>query len=113
MFVPSLTHSSDSSNPERRSPGCLDSLVYYKRLLVSLLASDDSTLSEREKINLECLGMVKKLEQVDPMRRQRYSDLGELASSAYPSQVTDNPGTAGNSSCADRSISEVMGVVSL
>jgi geranylgeranyl transferase type-2 subunit alpha len=63
------------------STGCLDSLVYYKRLLVTLLEREsDSTQEEREKLNLECVGMLKKLEEVDPMRRARYVDLGTLSS---------------------------------
>lgn len=56
--------------------GCLDSLVYYKRLLVSLLDSAEATREERERLNLESLGMLRKLEQVDPMRKCRYQDLG-------------------------------------
>lgn len=56
--------------------GCLDSLVYYKRLLVRLLeAEGDATLPEREKLNLACFEMLEKLEEVDPMRRARYRDL--------------------------------------
>ncbi|GAA5969469.1 hypothetical protein JCM11641_008124 [Rhodosporidiobolus odoratus] len=63
---------------EPDSRWCLDSLVYYKRLLVSLLETEDdeTTPAEREELNLECVGMLKKLEQVDPMRAARYRDLG-------------------------------------
>ncbi|GAA6003834.1 hypothetical protein JCM10207_006429 [Rhodosporidiobolus poonsookiae] len=62
---------------EPDSRWCLDSLVYYKRLLVSLLEKDgNSTQEERDKLNLECVEMLKKLEEVDPMRRARYVDLG-------------------------------------
>lgn len=59
-------------------PGCLDSLVYYKRLLVGLLEPEgEATRGEREALNLEALGMLRKLEQVDPMRGNRYRDLGK------------------------------------
>ncbi|KAL8293778.1 hypothetical protein RQP46_000479 [Phenoliferia psychrophenolica] len=61
---------------EPDSRWCLDSLVHYKRLLVSLLEPDPESLSEREKLNLECFEMLKKLQEVDPMRRMRYVDLG-------------------------------------
>lgn len=58
--------------------GCLDSLVYYKRRLVGLLEPEgEPTREERESLNLEALGMLRKLEQVDPMRGARYRDLGE------------------------------------
>ncbi|EGU11573.1 Microfibrillar-associated protein 1 [Rhodotorula toruloides ATCC 204091] len=56
--------------------GCLDSLVYYKRLLVRLLeAQGDATRHEREELNLACVEMLDKLKEVDPMRRARYQDL--------------------------------------
>lgn len=58
--------------------GCLDSLVYYKRLLVKLLEPEgEPSRVEREELNLEALGMLRKLEQVDPMRGARYRDLCE------------------------------------
>lgn len=66
------------SAPVPTYPGCLDSLVYYKRLLVGLLEPEgEATREEREALNLEALGMLRKLEQVDPMRGARYRDLGE------------------------------------
>ncbi|GAA5889200.1 hypothetical protein JCM6882_000673 [Rhodosporidiobolus microsporus] len=62
---------------EPDSRWCLDSLVYYKRLLVSLLEPEGaSTQQERDELNLSCVGMLKKLEEVDPMRGARYRDLG-------------------------------------
>lgn len=60
---------------EPDSRWCLDSLVYYKGLLVSLLDQEDSTREEREILNLDCLEKLKKLESVDPMRKCRYQDL--------------------------------------
>ena len=60
--------------------GCLESLVYYKRLLVKVLqdANDDEvTLEERDALNTTCLDMLEQLKKVDPMRKARYEDLGE------------------------------------
>ncbi|KAK4052442.1 hypothetical protein OIV83_002244 [Microbotryomycetes sp. JL201] len=54
---------------------CLDALVYFKRLLVTLLGTDDSTLAEREQLNSDCLEMLIKLERIDPLRQARYKDL--------------------------------------
>ncbi|GAA5823785.1 hypothetical protein JCM11251_003293 [Rhodosporidiobolus azoricus] len=62
---------------EPDSRWCLDSLVYYKRLLVRLLEPEGpATQQERDELNLACAGMLKKLEEVDPMRGARYRDLG-------------------------------------
>ncbi|KAK4703874.1 geranylgeranyl transferase type-2 subunit alpha, partial [Phenoliferia sp. Uapishka_3] len=61
---------------EPDSRWCLESLVYYKTLLVSLLADDPASHSQREKLNLESYGMLTKLQEVDPMRKARYVDLG-------------------------------------
>lgn len=58
--------------------GCLESLVYYKRLLITLLTEQESQRSEREKLTLDCLGMIEKLEEVDSMRKMRYQDLSKL-----------------------------------
>lgn len=51
--------------------------MFYKRLLVSLLGDDAESLAEREKLNLDCFEMLKKLQEVDPTRKMRYIDLGE------------------------------------
>lgn len=72
-----------------RSAGCLDSLVYYKRLLVSLLGKEEATREEREQLNLEALGMLQKLAQVDPMRKCRYQDLGAYLRSGLSKSCTD------------------------
>lgn len=61
--------------------GCLDSLVYYKRLLVTLLGPDEDTRQEPEAINKECLSMLERLQTIDTTRQMRYKDLGELARS--------------------------------
>jgi hypothetical protein len=60
-----------------RIPGCLDSLVYYKRLLVDLLGTEEGTRLEREGLNGVTLEMLRKLESVDSTRGARYRDLGE------------------------------------
>lgn len=60
-----------------RIPGCLDSLVYYKRLLVNLLGTEEGTRLEREGLNGVTLEMLRKLECVDSTRGARYRDLGE------------------------------------
>lgn len=57
--------------------GCLDSLVYYQRLLVTLLGAEDDTRAEREALNLDSLEKLRRLEKVDPTRGARYRDLGK------------------------------------
>jgi geranylgeranyl transferase type-2 subunit alpha len=54
--------------------GCMESLVTYKQLLLKNHLSTDS----REKIDVtnQCLTLLKDLEEADPMRRQRYRDIG-------------------------------------
>ncbi|GAA5925058.1 hypothetical protein JCM1841_004061 [Sporobolomyces salmonicolor] len=61
---------------EPDSRWCLDSLVHYKRLLVKFLGADETTREERERLNLECAEMLRKLQEVDSLRRARYVDLG-------------------------------------
>ncbi|KAM0753232.1 rab-protein geranylgeranyltransferase [Meredithblackwellia eburnea MCA 4105] len=61
---------------EPDSRWCLDSLVHYKALLVKLLGSDESTRERREQLNVESYEMLKKLQEVDPTRKNRYIDLG-------------------------------------
>ncbi|GAA6000724.1 Rab geranylgeranyltransferase BET4 [Rhodotorula paludigena] len=61
---------------EPDSRWCLDSLVYYKGLLVRLLESEgEATRQERDELNVACAEMLDKLKEVDPMRRARYEDL--------------------------------------
>lgn len=86
--------------------GCLDSLVYYKRLLVTLLEPlGESTREEREALNLKALGMLRKLEQVDPMRGARYRDLGEFCVAVGSRAGAD--GIARRNSCAYSADEEV------
>jgi hypothetical protein len=39
--------------------------------------SEEATREERERLNLECKAMLEKLEEIDPMRANRYRDIGE------------------------------------
>ena len=57
-----------------RYTGCMESLVTYKLLLLKNHLPRDS----QESINVtnQCLTLLRELEEVDPMRRQRYRDLG-------------------------------------
>lgn len=73
-------------SPSLTLAGCLDSLVYYKKLLKSLLTSiadsdEAATRPETDTIDQDCLTMLKRLEEIDSMRKARYRDLGELFSS--------------------------------
>lgn len=56
--------------------GCMESLVHYKQLLVR---NHSTSLESGEDDNLiaSCLGLLRQLETIDPLRRQRYGDLGE------------------------------------
>lgn len=53
--------------------GCLESIVHYKILLYTHLAGSGISAGVMEK---ECRGLLQRLEELDPMRRQRYRDLG-------------------------------------
>lgn len=56
--------------------------MYYKRLLVTILVDQgEDTRDEREVINETCLDMLDQLQRVDPTRKARYQDLGELPNS--------------------------------
>ncbi|SCZ89240.1 BZ3500_MvSof-1268-A1-R1_Chr1-1g01051 [Microbotryum saponariae] len=59
---------------EPDSRWCLDSLIYYQRLLHSLLGDGD--VVERDELNASNLAMLNILKIVDPMRKGRYQDLG-------------------------------------
>ncbi|SCV71501.1 BQ2448_3089 [Microbotryum intermedium] len=66
---------------EPDSRWCLESLVYYQRLLHSLLGDDE--VSERDELNASNLEMLNTLKRVDPMRKARYQDLG----TSYPVHI--------------------------
>lgn len=62
-------------------PGCLDALVFYKGMLRNLLSSSVYQGSEHIEVlrlDEERVEMLRKLEAVDPMRRERYRDLSEF-----------------------------------
>ncbi|KAH9946233.1 rab-protein geranylgeranyltransferase [Epithele typhae] len=62
------------------SKWCMESLVYYKRLL--LRAHEDTMDSgERQSLSQACNDLLSRLQTIDPDRRQRYVDIGE----SYPS----------------------------
>ncbi|GAA5963404.1 hypothetical protein JCM3765_003058 [Sporobolomyces pararoseus] len=71
---------------EPDSRWCIDSLIHYKRLLVKLLESgeEEESRQEKEKLNLECKGMLDRLVEIDPMRANRYKDIetGKLSTVA-------------------------------
>ena len=54
--------------------GCMDSLVTYKLLLLR----NHLHAGSHESINVtkQCLALLAQLEELDPMRRQRYQDIG-------------------------------------
>jgi hypothetical protein len=54
--------------------GCMESLVTYKQLLLKNHLPTDSR--ERIDVTNQCLMLLKDLEEADPMRRQRYRDIG-------------------------------------
>lgn len=54
--------------------GCMESLVTYKQLLLKNHLSIDSR--ERTDVTNQCLTLLKDLEEADPMRCQRYRDIG-------------------------------------
>ena len=61
-------------------PGCMESLVFYKRLL---LRRHEASMNspQREVLVNDCVDLLARLQEVDPDRRQRYGDLGELSTS--------------------------------
>lgn len=63
--------------------GCLDSIAYYKGVLKNLLSESGTDLLEIDRLEQERLATFRRLEQVDPMRKNRYADLGE-SSCVFP-----------------------------
>ena len=57
-----------------RYTGCMESLIAYKQLLLKNHLPTDSR--ERIDVTNQCLTLLKDLEEADPMRRQRYRDIG-------------------------------------
>jgi geranylgeranyl transferase type-2 subunit alpha len=56
------------------SKWCMESLVTYKLLLLKNHLPTDS--QERIDVTNQCLKLLRELEEADPMRRQRYRDIG-------------------------------------
>lgn len=56
------------------SKWCMESLVTYKQLLLKNHLPTDS--QERMDVTNQCLTLLKDLEEADPMRRERYRDIG-------------------------------------
>jgi geranylgeranyl transferase type-2 subunit alpha len=54
--------------------GCMESLVTYKQLLLKNHLPADPR--ERTDVTNQCLTLLKDLEEADPLRRQRYRDIG-------------------------------------
>ncbi|KIJ44241.1 hypothetical protein M422DRAFT_168406, partial [Sphaerobolus stellatus SS14] len=55
---------------EPDSKWCLDTLIHYKTLLLRHIDSDE--------IISECLGMLSRLQELDPFRKERYIELGKI-----------------------------------
>jgi geranylgeranyl transferase type-2 subunit alpha len=56
--------------------GCLDSLVYYKRVLLRTLPSDSPDV---DGLVRECVQLLDTLCRIDPGRKRRYEEIGKLA----------------------------------
>ena len=54
--------------------GCMESLVFYKRLLLRKYA-ESLTDKEQQKLENDCADLLVQLQRVDPDRKQRYDDL--------------------------------------
>ncbi|KAH9854091.1 rab-protein geranylgeranyltransferase [Lenzites betulinus] len=57
------------------SKWCMESLVFYKRLLLRRYG-DHMPDERRQELGSECLELLAKLQEIDPDRRRRYDDLG-------------------------------------
>jgi hypothetical protein len=55
------------------SAGCLESIIHYKRLLLRNWSHE----LDAPQLSYECIDLLKRLEALDPMRRNRYQELGE------------------------------------
>jgi len=59
--------------------GCLESIVHYQQLLVKnwSLETDVKQMSE------DCISLLKRLEELDPMRKMRYQEQGERTGGSW------------------------------
>jgi len=69
------------------SKWCMESLVHYKQLLVR---SHSAMLAPKEGDNLiaTCLDLLRQLETIDPLRKQRYNDLATMITDGKQFVVT-------------------------
>jgi hypothetical protein len=63
----------------------MESLVAYKLLLLKNHLPTDSR--ERIDVTNQCLTLLRELEEADPMRRQRYRDIGACKISVFVPDV--------------------------
>lgn len=56
--------------------GCMESLVHYHRLLLPSLTEEE----KRQQTIADCIKWLETLKSIDPMRRRRYEEIGELNS---------------------------------
>lgn len=56
--------------------GCMESLVYYKRLILRV-HHNKLDAGQRDVLRAECSRLLTTLQEIDPMRKHRYEDLGE------------------------------------
>ena len=57
--------------------GCMESLVHYQSILLRRHALPSDSLVK------ECLNLLGQLKSIDPARRQRYEEIGELRGSEF------------------------------
>ena len=55
--------------------GCMESIVYYKKLLLQKHATTLGSSGQSD-LRKGCLALLVTLQTIDPMRRQRYVELG-------------------------------------
>ncbi|ETW85709.1 hypothetical protein HETIRDRAFT_470846 [Heterobasidion irregulare TC 32-1] len=73
------------------SLGCMDTLVYYKQLLLRKHPTHIGSLEAKALVQ-QCIDLLQQLESVDPSRRQRYRALGQfhlLLSTSDPALTND------------------------
>lgn len=71
VALPDVLSFTDPSSPTWILIGCLDSLVYYQRVLMSSTKDTEQTAALKK----ACMGHLEKLQKVDALRSNRYKDL--------------------------------------
>lgn len=64
----------DSMSNILNCPGCIESLLHYKRILLETHIQQGGT---DDKLLKECLRCVTTLERIDPFRALRYKEIGK------------------------------------